>query len=64
MQTRPNSFRPSAAATMALGAVMGAGIWLAGNPDLAFIGFVAAAAMREAGATSRCMPPRRRRVGG
>ena len=57
MQTRTHRPGPSAATTVSLGVVMSAGIWLAAGPDLAFAGFVMAAAIGEAGGTRRCGVP-------
>ena len=47
------------ARTLALGGLAAAGIWLAGHPELSWLGFAQAAMIREAG---RCRPFARRRA--
>lgn len=47
--------------TLLLGAMMSAGIWLAGAHDVAFVGFILAAASEARGGPS-CWPRRLRRA--
>ena len=48
--------------TLLLGAMMSAGIWLAGAHDVAFVGFILAAAASEARGGPSCWPRRLRRA--